>query len=426
MTPIAFSRRVAIRYLWSKRAEAFITILTVISILGVAIGVTVLNITMGIMTGFEAELREKIIGANSHIVVSSAVGKMGDWQSVSDIIKNVPDVASVSPFTYNQALLKVDGRSVGILIRGIDENSAGSTEVQSYLKETPDSITKMFHPNPVDTYDEEGRLDEVTLPGVIVGRELVRTYGIRVGSIVSILSPQVSSTPLGLIPKFKRFVVSGIYNSGLVEYESNIAYADLKQAQQFFKLGDTVSGLEIRVKDINNSSIVAQKILDALAERPGGFIARDWTEQNKPLWEAIRLEKRVYFIVLLLLVVMASFSIISTLVMIVLEKRKDIAILKTLGASNRSIARIFRIQGAVIGGIGTLLGLLLAYSGCRALQIYGFPIDERIFQMSTVPVRIVPLNFAIVGISSFVICLLATQYPARRASSTSPTEVLRY
>lgn len=425
MSNLSFSRKIALRYLWSKRSEAFITILTVISILGVAIGVTVLNITMAIMTGFESELREKIIGANSHIVVHSATGRIEEWKSAEEKIRAVPGVVSVSPFTYNQALLKVDNRSVGMLIRGITEGSRGAEEVSTYTKTDPDAVKRMFHPEPVDIFDEEGKPAEATLPGIIVGKELVRSYGIPVGSIVSVLSPNVTSTPLGLVPKFRRFVVAGIYNSGLVEYESSIAYASMSEAQGFFKLGQAVSGLEVRVQEVDKSSIVAKGILDALSDVPGNFIAQDWTEQNKPLWEAIKLEKRVYFIVLLLIVVMASFSIISTLVMIVLEKRKDIGVLKTLGASSKSIARIFRIQGAVIGAIGTVLGLILAYAGCKLLQIYGFPLDERIFQMSTVPIRIVPLNFVVVGCASFLICLFATHYPSRRASSLSPTEVLR-
>ena len=273
--------------------------------------------------------------------------------------------------------------------------------------------------------DEGGAIEPVHLPGILIGKELARSYGLSTNSIISLLSSNVSSTPLGLVPKFRRFVVVGSYNSGLIEYESGVAYAAIEEAQKFFKLGSSITGLEIRVKDVNTSREITVKVMDKLHEFPGSFFAQDWTEANKPLWEAIRLEKRVYFIVLLLLVVLASFSIISTLVMIVLEKRKDIAVLKTLGASNRSVAGIFFIQGAVIGLLGTISGLLLAYIGCKTLQIYGFPLDERIFQMSQVPIRIVPLNFCLVGMSSFLICLLATLYPAWRASSLHPSEVLR-
>ena len=393
--------------------------------MGVALGVMVLNMTMAIMTGFEAELKDKILGANSHIVVRQVAGNLEKWQDIRKAITDVPDVISVSPFTYNQALLKIENRSVGILIRGIEKDSGSYGEIEKYTAQTPQAATDLFAPPAVEITDESGSVDSVNLPGILIGKELARTHGLATGQVISLLSSNVTSTPLGLVPKFRRFVTVGTYSSGLIEYESGVAYTSLAEAQHFFKLGDAVTGLEVRIKDINRSADVTKGIMSTLQKFEGSFYAQDWSEQNKPLWEAIRLEKRVYFIVLLLLVVLASFSIISTLVMIVLEKRKDIAVLKTLGATNSSVARIFQIQGAVIGAIGTLSGLVLAYIGCRALQIFGFPLDERIFQMSQVPIRIVPTNFALVGLASFIICLCSTWYPSRRASSLHPSEVLR-
>jgi lipoprotein-releasing system permease protein len=221
-------------------------------------------------------------------------------------------------------------------------------------------------------------------------------------------------------------LVVGIYSSGLVEYESGVAYVSLEEAQKFFGMKDAVSGLEVRVKDINAAPIIARQILDHLGGAGSGFTVSDWTATNKPLWDALQLEKRVYFIVLLLIIVMASFSIITTLIMIVLEKRKDIAIMKTLGASTKSVGRIFRIQGAVIGGLGTAIGLLLGFLGCVVLKRYGFPLDERIFQMSTLPIKIDWQNFAAVGVAAFLICFFATMYPARRAARLEPSDVLRY
>jgi lipoprotein-releasing system permease protein len=221
-------------------------------------------------------------------------------------------------------------------------------------------------------------------------------------------------------------LVVGIYNSGLVEYESGVAYVSLEEAQKFFGMKDAVSGLEVRVADINAAPAVARQILDRLGGVGAGFTVSDWTATNKPLWDALQLEKRVYFIVLLLIIVMASFSIITTLIMIVLEKRKDIAVMKTLGASTKSVGRIFRIQGAVIGGLGTGIGLLLGFLGCVILKRYGFPLDERIFQMSTLPIKIDWQNFAAVGVAAFLICFFATVYPARRAARLEPSDVLRY
>lgn len=425
MSNFAFSKKIALRYLWSRRSEAFITIITFISILGVAIGVMVLNMVMAVMTGFETELREKIVGANSHIVVRNLGGNISEWKQMGEEISKVPGVTSVSPFTYNQALIKYEGRTSGLLIRGIHKDSAGAAQISGYLKDDPEALSRLFKPAPVAIIDEEGKDAFAELPGILVGKELIRTLGLLPDTPVSILSPNVTSSPFGLLPKFKRFVVIGSYSSGLVEYESGLAYISLEEAQKFFKLGEAVTGLEVRVASIDEAPKLAKDILEKISNFAGLFVAQDWTEQNKPLWDALRLEKRVYFLVLLLIVVMASFSIISTLVMIVLEKRKDIAILKTLGATSSSISNIFKIQGAVIGGIGTIIGLILSYVGCKLLEAYGFPLDERIFPVSTVPVKILPLNFTIVGICAFFICFFATQYPARRASSIEPTETLR-
>jgi lipoprotein-releasing system permease protein len=420
----SFSKKIAVRYLWSKRSEAFVTIITVISILGVALGVMVLNIVMAVMTGFEHELREKIVGANSHIVVKPLGGKLERWPETAASIEKVPGVVSISPFTYHQALIRTETGSAGLLIRGVAQGSAGEAQVAGYV---PDGrIDELFSPPAITVSDEGGGERPVVLPGILVGRELAQSMGLFAGSPVSVLSSGLTSSPFGLVPRYKRFVVVGAYRSGLVEYESGLAYMALPEAQRFFKMGEAISGLEIRVNDIDDSPKVAAQIGDILGGIGAGFSVQDWTQTNKPLWDAIRLEKKVYFIVLLLIVVMASFSIISTLIMIVLEKRKDIAVLRTLGANERSIGAIFKIQGAVIGGIGTVTGLALGLIGCLALRRYGFPLDERIFQMSTLPVRIEPINFGVVGVVAFAICALATIYPAKRASALQPSDVLRY
>ena len=380
---------------------------------------------MAVMTGFEHELREKIVGTNSHITVRRFTGKIPNWRAVQQQIQKVEGVVSVSAYTHNQALIRNQAQSVGLLIRGIEEGSANASQLASYL-EQPAYISQLFHPTAVEIEREPGVLDRVDLPGLMIGRELARQLTLFEGEIVSLLSPQTSSTPFGLVPQYKRFKVAGVYSSGLVEYESGLAYVALEQAQKFFRLGDTVTGFEVRVQQIEKARELAQKIKESLDRFSPGFIAQAWTESNQALWEAIQLEKRAYFIVLLLIVVMASFSIVATLVMIVLEKRKDIAILMTMGASQKSIAVIFIIQGAVVGFLGTILGLLLSMIGCWALKTYGFPLNEQVFQMKQLPVRIELLNFVLVSSTAFLICLLSTIYPAWRASRLDPAEVLRY
>jgi lipoprotein-releasing system permease protein len=334
-------------------------------------------------------------------------------------------VASVSPFTYHQVLVRSDSRASGLLIRGIERGSASADQVSQYLP-AHRSLDSLFNPPPITVQLANGEESEASLPGILIGRSLAQTRGVFAGTPVSVLSPQVTSTPFGLVPSFRRFVVVGAYSSGLVEYESGVAYVSLEEAQKFFDMQGGVTGLEVRVTDINDAPSIAKRIHEAAGGLESGLSVRDWTLTNKPLWDAIQLEKRVYFIVLLLIIVMASFSIVTTLIMIVLEKRRDIAVLRTLGANERSIAAIFKIQGAVIGGIGTVLGLLLGFGGCLALRRYGFPLDERIFQMSTLPIRIEPLNFFVVGAVAFLICALATIYPSRRASALQPSDVLRY
>ncbi len=417
-----FSKKIALRYLWSKRSEAFISIISVISVLGVAIGVAVLNIVISVMTGFEHELRDKIINTNSHIVVKKLGDKVESWRDVQAQISIVPGVVSSSAFTYHQALIRSESGATGILVRGLEPGSASSKQLESYL-EPGSKIEELFHPQAIAREEGGG---ETVLPGIVVGKELARSALLLSGTPLSLLSPQVGSTPFGLVPRFRRFVVSGIYSSGLVEYESGLAYVSLEEAQRFFRMGDAVSGFEVRVENIFESPKVAQLIMEKLGGVQSGFYAQDWTEVNKPLWDAMALEKRVYFLVLLLIIVMASFSIITTLIMIVLEKRKDIAILRTMGASTKAIERIFVILGTVIGAGGTLAGLLLGYLGCLALKTWGFPIDPRIFPVATLPVRMEPENFLIIGLISFLICRLATIYPSKRAAAMNPAEVLRY
>jgi len=415
--------KIAKRYLLSRRKEAFINIITIISILGVAIGVVVINMTMAIMTGFEYELKKKILEVDAHVTIRRAGGNIPDWEGAQKKILEVPDLKGVSPFTFNQGLLRNDSASTGVLIRGVAPESDTAKELSGYLDgiDSGDALST----NTIQRATEYGTTETTILPSIVIGKELSLGMGIYPGMTVSVLSPQVGSTPLGLVPKFRRFYVSAVYKSGLVNYESSIAYVDLAEAQRFFRLGDQVSGFEIRVTEVDNAPILAKQIVEKF-DPALGFYSQDWTTTNKPLWDAIKLEKNVYFIVLLLIIVMASFSIISTLVLLVLEKRGDIAVLRTIGATSGTVGKIFRIQGALIGGIGTVAGLVLGYLGCIALKEYGFPLDERIFPISEVPVRIELLNFAIVGLASFFICLLSTIYPSRRASQLDPATVLRY
>jgi len=413
-----FPQLVSNRYLWSRQKEAFISILTIISILGVAVGVAVLNIVMAIMTGFEHELKERLVGTNSHIVVRALSGTLYGWKELRSEIERVEGVESVSAFTYSQALIRAGSQSSGILLRGIEPQSAGEQQLRKFMQ--PDVGTGEIFKSAVDG------VDAVQLPGLVVGEEMMKTFGFNLGDVVSLLAPQVQSSPFGLIPRYKRFEIIGSYSSGLIEYESSIAYAAISDTQQFFRLEDGVSGLEVRVSNIDHAPRISGLIVDQIGGLSRGIYAQDWTQTNRALWEALKLEKLAYFIVLLLIIVMASFSIVSTLIMIVLEKRKDICILRTMGASASQIGALFRRQGAIIGAVGTASGLVLGLLGCLALREYGFPLPEKIFPVSTLPVKIESMNFVYTGVAAFLICLLATIYPAWRASQIRPVDGLRY
>jgi lipoprotein-releasing system permease protein len=458
-----FSLMVALKYLLSGRSEAAIKIITVIAIIGVAIGVITINVVMAVMTGFQYELREKILGADAHIVVRSVDGTIGDWSVLREKMQAIQEIVSISPFTHHQALIRSNDKASGIVVRGVERGSDTAKIIEGYL-EKGESIDSLFSINDpsraalsqlnqnalnkasenadencsesqyICSKDQQSKTEqdprsqdaESVLPGILIGGELSHSLSLFKGSVISLLAPQVTSTPFGLMPKFRRFKIDSIYRSGLIEYENGLAYIDLKEAQRFFKLGNSISGFEVRVRDINNAPQIAKKINELIAPLQPGVFSQDWTQTNKAFFDALALEKKVYFIVLLLIIVMASFSIVSSLVMVVIEKRKDIAILRTIGATGASISNIFRIQGAIIGGVGVITGLLFSYIACIALREYGFPIDEKIFQMSTLPVRIDPINFAMTGAAAFFICCISTLYPSKRSSQIEPIEILRY
>ncbi len=417
---------IALRYLRSKRKEVFISIITIISVLGVAISVMVLDIVLAVMTGFEAELRKKLIDANAHLVVRRYGGYIDNWEELSKSIREVPGVLQAFPYSYNQAMLSTEsGRAKGLLIRGVVNKSAATSKIENILTEGT-KIEDLFSPPAFTIRRPDGTNDDISLPPLIAGQALARSLGLNRSRAVSLFSPELSPSPQGLVPRVRRFQIVGSYASGLVEYESGLAYTSLGAAQKFFGLGSSVSGVEVSVANVFQAKEIAKKIIKRLGGENSGYYATDWTEPNKALWEALKLEKRVYFIVLLLLIIVASFSIVSTLVMVVMEKGKDIAILKTMGATNKKIAQIFLLQGATIGVLGVIFGSIFGVVGCFALREYGFEIDQTVFSLSTVPVHMEPVNFLMVAVAGFLITVFAGLYPARRAASLQPAVALRY
>ncbi len=420
---------VGLRYLRAKRSEAFISLITIISIVGVMIGVMTLNIVLAVMTGFEEDLRDRILGFNPHIVLVSYAGTITDPDTVVQKVKDTPGVAAAAPLVYSQVMLS-SGQSVsGVVVRGVPPDlEAAVVDLKAHL--TSGSLDGLGAPFEVPVEgtdqdaDKDGRPDTTTLTGVILGQELAKQLGLAVGDPVSVVSPLGTPSPVGPIPKVKRFVLAGTFDSGMYDYDSGLLYMSLVDAQKFFGLGKAITGVEIRVTDLYGAEKVARQLEQTLGTP---FRARDWMEVNRNLFLAFKLEKVVYFIVLTLIVLVAAFNIVATLIMVVMEKRKDIAILKSMGATDRSIGRIFMLKGLIIGVVGTLLGVIGGYAGCWILRRYQFvELPKDVFYVSTLPVRVYGENFATVALVSVVICLLATIYPARQAAGLAPVEVIRY
>jgi len=424
---MSFEFFISLRYLRAKRKQIFVSIITFISIAGIFLGVAALIIVLAVMNGFETDLRNKILGINSHVVLMQYTGAMKDYQKVMNEVEQVEGVVASTPFIFSQAMLRNEGRTSGVILRGISVANAFKVI----------NLGKMHEGN-IDYLSEKQRStielgkDTSMLPGIVIGKELAKNMGLLLFDPVNIISPMGISTPMGMVPKMKKFVVVGIFDSGFYEYDSTLAYISLRDCQEFLNLGERVTGLEIKVNDIYRANIIAKSIEKKLGFP---FWARNWMEMNKNLFSALKLEKRVMFIILSLIVLVAAFNIICTLIMIVMEKSKDIAILKSMGATSGSIMRIFVYQGVTIGAIGTLMGCIGGLAVALNLEkisvsienLFGFKIlPGDVYYLSHVPSQVNYSDVVIIVIGTMLICFLSTIYPSRRASKLDPAETLRY
>jgi len=408
---------IGLRYLRARRQETFISLITVISVLGVMIGVMTLNVVMAVMTGFEETLRDRLLGINAHIALLKSGDQLSEYEELVQQVVKQKGVVAASPAIYGQVMLTSGSRVSGVVVRGVDPDRVNAVvDLQRYMKQG--SIAGLKQQNPVQVQDRT-----IMLPGVIMGERLAAQLGVFVGSPIQVVSPLGSPTAIGVIPKVRRFVITGLLNTGMSEIDSTLVFMGLADAQKFFELGNAVSNIEIRVDDVNQSREIADRIQLQLGFP---YLTEDWTRLWPNLFSALQLEKTVYFLVLLLMVLIGAFNIISTLVMVVMEKRKDIAILMSMGATRASIRKIFLLKGFIIGIVGTTLGLLLGLIVCTLIAQYRFELPKDVFLISTVPVRIYFSNFMIVTVASFIVCLLASIYPARQAAKLDPVEIIRY
>lgn len=414
---------IGLRYLRPKRREGFLSLITAFSTIGVLLGVMTLNIVMAVMTGFEEDLRNRILGFNPHIILSSLSGGITDYQQAVEKVRGAPGVVAAAPIVYGQVMVSSRQSVSGVVVRAVEPAHA-SDIVNIAPRLMQGAIDELGREQKV-TIREGNEERTVQLSGILIGKELAKQLKVEVGDPISLISPTQSTPgPMGMVPKLRRFVVVGIFDSGMYDYDATLMYMGLADAQKFFELGDRVTGIEVRVDDVYAAQTTAKE-LEGVLGLP--YQARDWTQINRNIFVALKMEKILYFVVLLLIVLVAAFNIVAMLIMVVMEKRKDIAVLKSLGATSQSIGRIFISKGVIIGVIGTLLGTGLGYLGCWVLATYEIiELPKDVFYVKTLPVKIYWENFLLVATASMGICLLATIYPARQAANLAPVEVIRY
>ncbi|HMA53733.1 MAG TPA: FtsX-like permease family protein [Acidobacteriota bacterium] len=405
---MSFELFVARRYLTTRRKQAFVSVITLISVVGVAIGVAALVIAIALITGFQGDVQAKILGATSHVMVSDLGGRgLEDYEGMAEKIRALPGVESVSPVVYNTVLITGVGESSGALVKGID-----------FERERPGS--DWLQRLEAGEIPKGGRARE----GLLLGRELALRIGAQVGDVVDIVTASSTLSPLGLMPKRKRFEVAGIFNTGLYEFDSSTALVAIGVAQRLFGLEGRASYIQVKLRNIFEAPKIGERIKEVL---PPVVYITTWMELNKSLFSALKLEKNILFLTITLIVVVAALNIIASLILMVMEKTRDIGILMAIGATPQTINRIFFYQGALIGIIGTALGSLLGLGWCalaNAFELIKIPVD--IYQISYVPFRMRPLDLALIVGVALLICFVSTLFPARRAAKIDPVVALKY
>ena len=400
----------ALRYLKTKRKQAFIPVITVISVLSVMVGVMSLIVVLSVMNGFRDDLMSKILGVNSHVLVLNYGGAFKEYEKVGKKVEEVEDVLASTPFIYSQGMINRSGNVSMAVIRGLDPRSVVNVlDIESMIK--TGSLASIGE-------SADG------LPGIIIGNELSRKVKANPGDTLIVVSPEGKSTPSGRVPKTKKYRVAAIFDSGMYDYDSSMAFISLKESQGLLELGDRVTGLEIKVRDVYKADAVAQAIQEKLGYP---YWTRDWKLTNRNLFAMLSLQKTTLFIILSMIVLVGALSIIGTLVMVVMEKKKDIAILRAMGTSARSIMSIFILQGVLVGIVGTLSGLLSGLGICFLLEKYQFiTLPADVYYISALSVQIELADVFFVALSALIICFFATLYPSWRASKLNPVDAIRY
>lgn len=416
MFKLPFEWLLGLRYIRAKRRNGFISFISMSSMIGIGLGVMALITVMSIMNGFQQELRERILGMTAHMTLSESHQRLSHWQGLYEVVKHHPDVVGAAPNIMEQGMLTHGERVKGVMIRGV---------LPEYEQQVSDLAKNMV-------IGDMTALQAKAF-GIVLGFDLAQSLGVSVGDKVTLVAPQGSISPVGILPRIKRLTVVGLFEAGMHEYDSGMAFLHIEDAATIFKYqADEVSALQLKLTDLFLVGQVRRELAESMDQ---SLFIRDWTQQHANFFKAIQMEKRMMFIVLALIIMVAAFNIVSTMVMVVTDKQKDIAVLRTIGASPLSIQTIFMIQGLVIGVLGALLGLLGGVLLSLNLDViipfienlFGFqffPAD--VYYISEVPSKLEWSDVWAVSGLAFVLTLLATLYPAWRASRIQPAEALRY
>jgi lipoprotein-releasing system permease protein len=407
-----FELFVARRYLWSRPRQSFIALISLISICGVIVGVWVLTTTLSAMNGFEYEVQSKIVGSNAHVIMLTRdPAGIGDYESLAARLARLPDVRGVAPMVYSKAMLAAGGRADGVVLKGVDfAREREVTEITRFI--TPEI-------SGIDTAVRSG------LPGMVLGFELALRLAVGVGDSVILSSPlRTVATPLGAVPVARRFEVVGIFHSGMYEYDASFCYVSIPSAQEFLDMDERVTGIEMKLADMFDASRVGREA-ELLLGPP--YVANNWIDLNRNLFSWMKIEKFFMFLILLLIILVAAFNIASMLFMVVMDKKRDIGVLLSMGATSGAIMRIFILEGLIVAVIGTALGSLLGIATSYVIgryEIVSLPGD--VYFIDKLPIRMEALDFLVVAGAALLICVLATLYPSWRAGRMVPVDAIRY
>ena len=402
---------ISFRYLRARHKQKFISLISLISVAGITMGVMALIVVLAVYSGFTNGLRDQILGINSHIIIQRLGGTIPEYILARDRIMTVEGVTGATPYLYAQTLLSGAHGGTGVVLRGIDPTTARGVIA------LPEQMIQ-------GSVDDLISADGARRPHIILGSAMANDLRVAPGDKVRLISPSGPLTPMGVIPKIKTCIVSGIFESGMYEYDSTIAYMHIPDVQSFLQSGDVAHGIEVTVieKKLNQADQVGREIVKRLGHT---FVSKDWMSMNRNLFAAFKLEKIGMFICVALIILVAALNIVSALIMVVMEKEQHIAILKSMGATSRSIMKIFFYQGLVIGLVGTILGVCNGLALCEILSRYQFiELPSNVYPMNTLPIKVLPLDVTIIAVCSIVITLSATIYPSWKASQVKPAEVL--